>query len=132
MPDHETVRCMLAAAGRDLQAIANMCDAELFPAEIFGLHAQQSVEKALKAWLACRDLEVPRTHNLRLLLVLLIQAGEEMTEEWNFVDLTAFAVQFRYEACTAMDAVLDRQHVVEQVATLLRKVTDICAQTLEE
>ena len=84
MSDHETAQRVLAAAGRDLKAIGNMLDAEQFPDEIFGLLAQQAVEKSLKAWLASRDQAVPRTHNLRLLLVLLGQAGEDVTEEWVF------------------------------------------------
>ncbi|MBF0419834.1 MAG: HEPN domain-containing protein [Magnetococcales bacterium] len=125
MYDHETVRRMLEAARRDLQAIVNMCDAELFSDEIFGLHAQQAVEKALKTWLAHRDQEVPRTHNLRLLLVMLTQSGEDVTGEWTFIDLTAFATQFRYDAWNATSAPLDRQGLVEQVTTLLVKVTGI-------
>ncbi|MBF0107640.1 MAG: HEPN domain-containing protein [Magnetococcales bacterium] len=114
---------MLEAAGRDLQAIANMQDAERFPDEIFGLHAQQAVEKSLKAWLAHRDQDVPRTHNLRLLLVLLNQSGEDVTGERDFIDLTAFAVQFRYEAWDAADTPLNRERLVEQVTDLLMKVT---------
>ena len=125
MPDRETVRRMLEAAGRDRQAIANMRDTKRFPDEIFGLHAQQAVEKALKAWLAHRDREFPRTHNLRLLLVLLIQSGEDVTKEWDFVDLTPFAVQFRYEAWDAADTPLDRETIVERVTALLTKVTGL-------
>lgn len=125
MPDHETAQRMLEAARRDLQAIDNMRDAGRFPDEIFGLHAQQAVEKSLKAWLAWRDQEIPRTHNLRLLLVLLTQAGETVTEEWNFIDLTAFALQFRYEAWDSADAPLDREGMVDQVAALLFRVSGL-------
>jgi HEPN domain-containing protein len=123
MPDHETARRMLEASRRDLQALGNMQDAGRFPDEIFGLHAQQAVEKALKAWLAQRDQDIPRTHNLRLLLVRLNQSGEDVTWEWDFIDLTAFAVQFRYEAWDAADIPLDREKRVEQVTALLMKVT---------
>lgn len=49
MPDTEAARLILAVAHRDLQALTNMLDAEAFPAEIFGFHAQQAVEKTLKA-----------------------------------------------------------------------------------
>ena len=44
MPDHETVRRMLDASSRDLQALGNMQDTDRFPEEIFGLHAQKAVE----------------------------------------------------------------------------------------
>lgn len=125
MPDHETVRRMLDAASRDLQAVSNMLDADRFSEEIFGLHAQQTVEKSLKAWLAWHDQEVPRTHNLRLLLVLLIQAGEEVTQEWAFIDLTAFAVQFRYESCESEYAPMDRNAILKQVGMLFHRVQSI-------
>ncbi|MEO5363531.1 MAG: HEPN domain-containing protein [Magnetococcus sp. DMHC-8] len=129
MPDHEGASCLLAAAERDLKAISNMLDAEKFPDEIYGLLAQQSVEKALKAWLTFCDREVPRTHNLRLLLVLLTQAGETVAKEWRLIDLTAFAVQFRYEAYEFADARLDRQAILEQVDELFQRVKNILGNT---
>ena len=132
MSDHETGRRMLDAARRDLQAIDNMRDAERFPDEIFGLHAQQAVEKGLKAWLAHHDQDpLPRTHNLRLLLILLDKAGEDVTREWAFIDLTAFAVQFRYEAWDTADTTLDRNGLVEQVTALLHRVSDIIGGNIE-
>lgn len=122
MSDHESAWCMLTAASRDLQAIGNMQDNNLYPNEIFGLHAQQAVEKSLKAWLAWRGQAVPRTHNLRMLLV---QAGEDVTREWAFIDLTAFAVQFRYEAWESSDTSMDRDSIVKQVTSLVRRVPRI-------
>jgi predicted nucleic acid-binding protein len=66
MPDTEGARLIISAARRDLQALENMLDSHSFPSEIFGFHAQQAVEKALKAWLVLLDQECPRTHNIRL------------------------------------------------------------------
>jgi HEPN domain-containing protein len=54
MSDINTAKLILSAARRDMQALENMFDAKAFPSEIFGFHAQQAVEKALKAWLAPR------------------------------------------------------------------------------
>jgi HEPN domain-containing protein len=71
MPDIESARGYLAAARRDARALAHMFDEESFPLEIFGFHAQQATEKSLKGWLCLRDVEPPRSHNLRHLLVLL-------------------------------------------------------------
>ena len=51
MPDIETAKALLSAADRDLRALCNMTDADRFPLEVFGFHAQQVVEKSLKAWL---------------------------------------------------------------------------------
>lgn len=127
MPDHETTRRMLAAAGRDVQALGNMLSSAHFPDEIFGLIAQQAVEKSLKAWLAYRDQEVSRTHNLRLLLVLLLQAGEAVSREWDFINLTAFAVQFRYEACEPAATSLNRPATLAQITELVNRVADIAS-----
>jgi HEPN domain-containing protein len=44
------VRQLLLSAEKDLKAIKNMTDPDLFADEIFGFHAQQAVEKILKAW----------------------------------------------------------------------------------
>jgi HEPN domain-containing protein len=45
----EHAREMLTLAQRDFKALQVMLDVETFADEIFGFHAQQAVEKALKA-----------------------------------------------------------------------------------
>lgn len=51
MNDREHAEELLEAARRDIRAVRAMTDTEAFPDEIFGSHAQQAVEKALKSWL---------------------------------------------------------------------------------
>lgn len=48
-----------------------MTDASVFDDSIFGFHAQQVVEKSLKAWLSGIGAEYPKTHDLSLLLARL-------------------------------------------------------------
>ena len=48
-PEHAV---LLAMARKDLVALAGMGDLKVFADEIFGFHAQQATEKALKSWLA--------------------------------------------------------------------------------
>lgn len=48
MSDPIQARNMLNASQRDLKALTGMLDDETFSDEIFGLHAQQSIEKSLK------------------------------------------------------------------------------------
>ena len=124
MPDIDSARAFLAAARRDAQALANMQSEVAFPPEIFGFHAQQALEKALKAWLCVRGAVPPQSHNLRHLLVLLESSGAEVDEWWEVVGLTAFAVQFRYEAFDPLDAALDRAYWVDRVNTLLAGVDE--------
>ena len=49
MQDLDHARLMLQMAQKDLHAIKAMKDPEKFENEIFGFHAQQAIEKALKA-----------------------------------------------------------------------------------
>jgi HEPN domain-containing protein len=118
MPDIEAARMSLSAARRDLQALENMQNPEAFPAEIYGFHAQQTVEKTLKAWLALLDQECPRTHSIRQLLVLLEQVGVNVDPWWDFIELAAFAVQFRYEAYEDLDPWINRPDLLANIHRL--------------
>jgi HEPN domain-containing protein len=60
MNDREHAEEILQTARRDLRALRAMHDVEAFPDEIFGFFAQQSVEKALKAWLAVLGKPFPK------------------------------------------------------------------------
>jgi HEPN domain-containing protein len=81
MGDLEEAERLIGAAGKDLTALTGTLDAEQFAEEIFGLHAQQAVEKTLKAWLALHVAEYPRSHDLSLLLLLL--GKHETQTSWN-------------------------------------------------
>ena len=119
MPDIDSARSYLAAANRDAQALAHMFDEKAFSLEIFGFHAQQAIEKGLKGWLCLRDVEPPQSHNLRHLLVLLESSGIPIDDLWEMVALTAFAVQFRYEAFDPFDEPFDRAYWLRKVEALL-------------
>mgnify|MGYP005813246743 CR=1 FL=1 len=62
-----------------------------------GFHAQQAVEKALKAAIASRGQEFPFTHDLGLLLQLCQDAGLEVPADLAGADeLTPYAAAIRY------------------------------------
>jgi HEPN domain-containing protein len=62
-----------------------------------GFHAQQAVEKALKAAIASRDEEFPFTHDLGLLMQLCQDAGLELPADLAEADrLTPYAATVRY------------------------------------
>lgn len=89
---------MLRLAKSDLKALRNMGDADCFDDVIWGFHAQQAVEKLLKAWLSLPGESYPRTHDLRVLLRQLERADASgIDRHMGLVDLTDYAVQFRYE-----------------------------------
>lgn len=59
--------------------------------------AQQAAEKAVKAVLIARGLDVPRAHDLARLLSLLDEAGEDVPDEIReAAELTPYAVAGRY------------------------------------
>ena len=64
MNQNEEARLLLNLAQRDLKALSGMADPEIFADEIFGFHVQQVIEKSLKAWLTCKSLRYPKTHDI--------------------------------------------------------------------
>lgn len=128
MSDREHGRTMLEKARDDLNALRGMAHPSLFGTdffsdEIFGFHAQQAVEKALKAWLSFCGRTYPRTHDL----MTLIQELDAMGEDVNFLDelleLNPFAVQYRYETMDDdEEEPMDRQRVLADVGALLSHV----------
>lgn len=79
------------AAAEALDRAARVSDAPV------GFHAQQAVEKALKAAIASRDQDFPFTHDIGLLMQLCQDAGLELSAELAEADrLTPYAAAIRY------------------------------------
>ena len=122
MNDPEEAERYLRMARKNAAALRAMLDPDDFAAEIFGFHAQQAAEKAIKAWLALIGAPFPRTHDLRFLLLRLEESGLDVGTHWDLVDLNSFAVQFRYEAFDLSGETLDRESVLQRIEALLTKV----------
>lgn len=88
---------LLALAEKDYQAALILARAEDPQMDAAGFHLQQAVEKSLKAWLALKRVDYPRTHDLNPLLGLLEDQSEDIEPFWSLLELNPFAVQFRYE-----------------------------------
>lgn len=124
--DH--ARGLLLMARMDFDAMRGMVDNPLFADEIFGFHAQQAVEKSLKAWLAIRSIDFPLTHDLSRLLGLLEEASIDVSLFWPLVQYTVFAVQARYEAgLMESEASIDRLAVIAEVEYLMTTVSSLTA-----
>ena len=114
---------MLTLAKHDLSALRGMQDSASFTTAIFGFHAQQAVEKALKGWLTVVGGGYPKIHDLEELLALLAERGQVVPEEFaNLIYLTAFAAQFRYDVFEELVPDLDRAAIVEEVARVVEHV----------
>jgi HEPN domain-containing protein len=108
---------MKKAAG-DEAILARLIEDADIPDDALGFHAQQAVEKMIKAVLAWHEVPYERTHNIAYLVTLLEGApdiavppnGEELPT------LTPWAAEFRYDDLP--DAGLDRREtlsVVEEI-----------------
>jgi HEPN domain-containing protein len=88
---------LAAIARRDLLAARGMTDATVFHEAVWGFQVQQTIEKALKAWLYLSGVEPPFTHDLVALLKLLEEAGIDIAPYRDLARFTDFAVQVRYD-----------------------------------
>ena len=105
----EAVR-LLKAAHADLRAAKLLAAHDDQANAVVGFHAQQAVEKAIKAALVASGMEIPYTHDLRFLLDVVadhnISAPQSVAEaDW----LTPWAVAARYGTS---EASLDRKLAV--------------------
>ena len=83
--------------------------------EAIGFHAQQAIEKWLKAVMALQGLEEARIHDLGRLLEILGEAGVNLPPGADWLDdLSIYAVPLRY--ADLLDAEpLDRQATIALV-----------------
>lgn len=125
----ETAVNMQAMAGKDLAALRGMLDSIIFADEVFGFHAQQAVEKSLKAWITLVGGTFGFTHDLEVLLTHLKQLGEETDSFSDLIELSAFAVQFRYTELDTDDVPLDRPVIVSKVTELFDHVQLLLVST---
>lgn len=98
MKRREQAILLFRKAREDEDLLLEILDSERVSDEIFGFHCQQAAEKLLKALLADFGIDFPRTHNLRLLMDLLGDAGFHLPAELANLDfLTPYGTLFRYE-----------------------------------
>lgn len=123
--EREHAEAILRMARKDFDALRGMTASdrpELFSDEIFGFHAQQAVEKALKSWIALIGHEYPKTHDLMSLIDVLADAGEDVQGLDDLTELNPFAVQFRYEAFDEEDVPIERPVLLAEIERLLHHV----------
>lgn len=119
----ELARRFLTLADRDLRAFRKLSDDQEIDDEIVGFHAQQAVEKCLKAVLAKHRVEVRKTHDLQVLIELLAQNNLPSPPLREGIDtLGPFAVELRYDLMVTEP--LDREQA--------RKVTESVRRWAEQ
>lgn len=118
----EIVRQWIKKAGNDLRnAEHTLTLQEDCPLDTVCFHAQQCVEKLLKAWLVFEGLDFPKTHDLTELVVLLPDNTPFPISVDDCVKLTDYATVTRYpgewEAIERSDA--------EQAVELAKRVQEV-------
>lgn len=109
----------------DFQAMLWLRQAPAAPWEAVGFHAQQCIEKYMKAMLQEADIAFPKTHDLEMLLDLLAMAENKWTERRADVAfLSRFAVEVRYPGVAAT------QDEAEEAAGLCETLRDAIRQGL--
>jgi HEPN domain-containing protein len=120
MPPLEHAELLMRKARQDEYTVEKLASDPGSPDEVIGFHAQQAVEKMMKAVLAGRSISYRRTHDLVELLELLNENAIAYPADLDEVrQLTPFAVAFRYDVIPdEPERALDRNWVVQ----CLRKV----------
>jgi HEPN domain-containing protein len=93
-PEGTGLAALLARKAReDATAVREFAGNPEISDGILGFHAQQSIEKWLKAVMAARGIEHPRIHDIGRLLQLLRRSGVDVPENADGLDeLTIYAV----------------------------------------
>ncbi len=96
--------------------------------EIVGFHAQQAIEKWLKALMARRGMDEARIHDIGRLLQLLENDGAKLPgNAGRLDDLTIYAVPMRYDELLDAEP-LDRESTIELIDEVDRWAKNVLGQ----
>jgi HEPN domain len=113
----ELALLLVRKAEGDESILDKLLDDPDVPDDVLGFHAQQAIEKRLKAVLAVRGIDFERTHSIGYLTSIVEHHGIGLPERREQIEeLTPWAVAARYE--DSFDEVLDRSAVRELVSIL--------------
>lgn len=122
----DLARVLLDRADDDIRLVRRVVDDADIADAIVGFHAQQAVEKAIKAVLAAREIEYAKTHALGYLIGLVEANGiDAPTAVLDAGELSPWAVDFRYE--TDDEPALDRQATL----ALIEEIRDWASCAIE-
>jgi len=118
-PHLDEAALMLRLADRDIAALAVLSDSEEVHLSIICFHAQQAIEKCLKAALFCHRIEFRRTHDLQLLANLLAEHGYRTPLSADqLATLQPCAVLLRYDDAEVEVANVSRPELGQMVSVL--------------
>jgi HEPN domain-containing protein len=111
-------------AEKDLQVADVLILQDLWAYDILCFHCQQGVEKYLKALLVYHDLDLPKVHDIRQLLAILLPLDQEVLSLQDAVDLNDYAVRYRYPDHLEIDdknIALRAIHLANEVKSFVKR-----------
>lgn len=115
----DLARRFLSLADRDIKVFRKLVNDPDIDDEAVGFHAQQAVEKCMKAVLALQQIEFRKTHDLRALIDLLEEHGLTRPPLLDAIKrLNPFAVVLRYDFIEL--GALDREQAQDVVSSVRR------------
>jgi len=91
------VKNWLIKSKHDITAAKKLNDDEGECLDIAIYHCQQAAEQAVKSFLTYHSVDFPKTHDIRLLVLLAININSEMNKYIETAELlTPYATEFRY------------------------------------
>lgn len=126
MRDIKHAKHMIHKAKKDFNALLGMkADFTFFDDEVFGFHAQQAVEKIIKAYLSVNGVKYSKIHDIKELISLLKDNQIDFPGQFSqFIILNPFAVEYRYESIEDESENLNREQLIKNISQLLKFVED--------
>ena len=118
---HEYAQGLYEKALDDFHALESLINNQKIRDWLYGFHAQQAVEKAIKAVLAAKNLTFPFTHDIEKLLGLLTNNKLEHPPHVSIlIRLTSFGATLRYDFFNAEELPASREILLKIVAEILQ------------
>jgi HEPN domain-containing protein len=116
----EQAGIFVVKADEDIHVLKTLLQDPQTSDAIWGFHAQQAVEKLLKALLSYKSIRFPFTHRLLQLADLLEDARNPVPDYAEpLLDLTPYAVEFRYSTLgSPNEPPLDRTAILGLITRL--------------
>jgi HEPN domain-containing protein len=127
MAEPSFATALLTLAEQDALAFRKLADDPAVGDALVGFHAQQAVEKALKAALSHRGVAYRRTHDIAELLDLIADSGiSAPPHELRLDELNPYAVHMRYGLIDPTG--LDRAEIGSFLSDVLQWARDLLRQ----
>jgi len=122
------VQQWLGKANQDLSVAQLLLRDQFEGFEAVGFHAQQAVEKYMKAFLVRHQAEFPKTHNISVLRELMAKVDQKLSDQFDPMEvLTSYGVEYRYPG--VYDSVSPQQGA--EALGLAEKARDLILPKLE-